>query len=70
MKLNYRGARPFVVLIKSPEFFLKSVSPDEQIEVSDRVGIAIMAAYPSDFEQVHDKVEKRSRKVVEDSEVK
>lgn len=70
MKLRYRGSRPFVVLIKSPEFFLKSVAPDEQLDVSEQVGISILASYGSDFERIEDKVEKRSRKVVEDVEVK
>lgn len=67
MLLKFVGPRPFVLLFKEPEFFLKSVACDEQIEVSDQLGGAILAKYPGDFERVE---AKRTRKVVQEMEVK
>ena len=67
MLLKFVGPRPFVLLFKEPEFFLKSVACDEQIEVSEQLASAILAKYPADFQRVE---AKRSRKVVQEMDVK
>ena len=69
MQLRFKGLRPFVVMIKNPEFFIRSFGCQETVEVSDQLGFAILASYPNDFEKI-EKIEKRCRKVVEDLEVK
>lgn len=69
MKLLFKGPRPIVVLVKTPEFFLRSIGCGETVEVSEQVGYAILQNYGADFERI-EKVEKRTRKVVDDSDVK
>lgn len=69
MQLRFKGLRPFVVMLKTPEFFLRSFACEETVEVSDQLGFAILSSYPHDFEKI-EKVEKRSRKVIEEHEVK
>lgn len=68
MKLKFKGARHFVLLLKEPEFFLRSIAPDEVIEVSEMVGFAILTKFGKDFERLE--VEQKRRKVVEEIETK
>lgn len=70
MRLLYKGTRPFVVFLKQPEFYLKSVSPGETLELSDQTAAAILALYGADFEAVIEKIERRNKKVVDYTEVK
>lgn len=64
MQIKFKGPRPFVLMLKEPEFFLKSIGQGESLEVSDLVGAEIIKRYPFDFEKVESS--SRKRKVIED----
>jgi hypothetical protein len=65
MQLQYSGHSDVVVLVKTPEFFCKSVKPGELLDVSEELGHAILAKHAQLFAVLKSEAKRRKVELVE-----
>jgi hypothetical protein len=54
MKLKNKSSSHFVVFVKSPVFFCRSVLTGEAFTVDDQLGYTILSQYPEHIEKVEE----------------
>lgn len=63
MKLTNYCARDLLIFIKEPEFLIKHLGAQECIEVSDRLGVTLLAKYPEFLFEVKEEPKRKREKV-------